>query len=145
MYPNALQQKSLFTKILKSHYSLKGEGKSYSRLCKIPLKEHYNPPLIDLNAGKFVMVKRTTAASSSNKYPGQTHGSFCSSVQQIKALGHAHSFSFALQNTLLTPDMVLKSCFEHMSCACVAFFARLALTQAGSCQKQSPMLFVHLF
>lgn len=39
------------------------------------------------------------------------------------------------------PDMLLSSCFEYMSCTCVAFFTRFALTHAGSypfhvsCQK----------
>lgn len=31
-----------------------------------------------------------------------------------------------------SPEMLLKSCLQYMSCACVTFFTRLALTQAGS-------------
>lgn len=52
--------------------------------------------------------------------------------------GHKSFFSllsFTSPNILLPPEMVLKSCFEHTSCAHVAFFTRLALTHAGSCQK----------
>lgn len=52
--------------------------------------------------------------------------------------GHKSFFSllsFTSPNIFLPPEMVLKSCFEHTSCAFVAFFTRLALTHAGSCQK----------
>lgn len=35
------------------------------------------------------------------------------------------------------PEIVLKSFLEHKSCACVVCFARLALTQAGSCKENS--------
>lgn len=39
-----------------------------------------------------------------------------------------------------SPDMLLKSCLQYMSCACVTFFTRLALTQAGSSgtRRESP-------
>jgi hypothetical protein len=38
-------------------------------------------------------------------------------------------------NAFSPPEMLLKSYLEYTSCACVAFFTLLALTQAGSCKR----------
>lgn len=47
---------------------------------------------------------------------------------------------FAMEEN--SPEMLLKSCLQYMSCACVTFFIRLALTQAGSSgtRRESPNL-----
>jgi len=51
-----------------------------------------------------------------------------------------HHFNFFSAKFLSTPEIVLKSFLEHISCACVVRFARLALTQAGSCKENSTII-----